>query len=323
MNMNVQSLNWGFSPALGEHRVLHAGKWRPARSIGWMVFLIFAIMLVFGPTVEALSHVLPARQPVRFFLKVFGAALVLGTYAILVRFGEDRPPNELAISAAPVGLLAGLLIGFVMFAVVMAIALVFGLYDVTYQGPASAWRAVGLALESGVLEEVLVRGVVLRLVWRAFGPAWGFAVSAILFGVGHIANPSATLFTTACVAIEAGIMLGSFYALTGRLWVSIGVHAGWNFTQGYVFGAAVSGGNFGSSIAVSQARKSLPNWLTGGGFGPEASAPALIVCTFVGAAVLWMAWKADRFAIPPAAAKPTSAQTPYSRRCARSKERQC
>lgn len=49
----------------------------------------------------------------------------------------------------------------------------------------------------------------------------------------------ATAFTTACVAIEAGVMLGLFYALTGRLWVSIGVHAGWNFTQGTVFGAAV------------------------------------------------------------------------------------
>jgi membrane protease YdiL (CAAX protease family) len=62
-----------------------------------------------------------------------------------------------------------------------------------------------LALESGILEEVIVRGVVLRLVWRAFGPAAAFIASALLFGVGHFANPGATWLTTACVAIEAGI----------------------------------------------------------------------------------------------------------------------
>jgi hypothetical protein len=177
----------------------------------------------------------------------------------------------------------------------MAIMIASGLYDITYQGPASAWRGAGLAIESSVLEEVIVRGVVLRLVWRAFGPAAAFIVSCLLFGLGHIANPGATLFTTSCVAIEAGIMLGSFYSLTGRLWVSIGVHAGWNFTQGYLFGATVSGGDFGLSIATSTARSAVPSWLTGGAFGPEASVPAFAVCTIVGAAVLWAASRKGRF----------------------------
>jgi membrane protease YdiL (CAAX protease family) len=41
--------------------------------------------------------------------------------------------------------------------------------------------------------------------------------------------------------VEAGLMLASFYLLTGRLWMSIGVHAAWNFTQGWLWGARVSG----------------------------------------------------------------------------------
>ena len=168
-------------------------------------------------------------------------------------------------------------------------------YDFAYHGPVSAWKSVSLAIESGVFEEVLVRGVVLRLMWRAFGPWWAFLISGALFGAGHIGNPGATAFTTACIAIEAGIMLGSFYALTGRLWVPIGVHAGWNFTQGYLFGTAVSGGNFGDAIAKSTARNDLPHWVTGGSFGPEASLPAFAVCMAVGVATLWMSWKAGRF----------------------------
>jgi membrane protease YdiL (CAAX protease family) len=37
------------------------------------------------------------------------------------------------------------------------------------------------------------------------------------------------LFAVFCISLEAGVMLGAFYALTDRLWVSIGVHIGWNF----------------------------------------------------------------------------------------------
>ena len=83
-------------------------------------------------------------------------------------------------------------------------------------------------------------------------------------------------------------MLGAFYALTGRLWVSIGVHVSWNFTQGYLFGAAVSGGDLGVSLATSIADPGQPLWLTGGAFGPEASLPALLVCSSVGFAALWV-----------------------------------
>lgn len=264
-----------------------------------MVALMFAIALAFGPSMEALAHKLPSRPEFQFLAHASGAVIVLATYALLVRLGEDRIPTELSPRAAPFGLLAGVTIGGLLFSAVMMIMIGFHFYDYAYQGPASAWKSVSLTIESGVFEEVLVRGVVLRLMWRAFGPWWAFLISGALFGGGHIANPGATAFTTACVAIEAGVMLGSFYALTGRLWVSIGVHAGWNFTQGYMFGAAVSGANFSDSIARSTARHGLPHWVTGGSFGPEASLPAFLVCMAAGLTALWMSWKAGRFSRNP------------------------
>jgi uncharacterized protein len=291
----VLTLHGGMPPDLGTRRILRSGKWLPLRSLCWMVVMIFAIVLAFGSGMEALSHSLPKQPAYQFLAKVSGALIVLGAYWLLVRLGERRAPNELALKTAPIDIFIGLATGVAMFAAVMAIMIASGFYDLTYHGPASAWRGAGLAIESGVLEEVIVRGVVLRLVWRAFGPLVALVASSLLFGVGHLANPGATLFTTACVAIEAGMMLGSFYALTGRLWVSIGVHAGWNLTQGYLFGAHVSGGDFGDSIATSAARGDVPSWLTGGAFGPEASVPALAICTIVGITVLWAAWRQGRF----------------------------
>ena len=286
--------SWGTNPGLGTLGILVPGKWLPLRTLGWAAATVFAIMLVFGLVTDAASHWLPPLAPLQFLIRAGGALTVLATYAALVKVGERRWPGELAASAAPLDTLAGLAIGLVMFSVVMAILVASGAYEINYHGPAVAWHGAGLAVESAVVEEVLVRGIVLRLMWRAFGPVTAFAISAALFGLGHVGNPGATAFTTACVALEAGVMLGSFYALTGRLWVSIGVHAGWNFAQGYLFGAKVSGGDFGEAIATSAPLNGRPDWLTGGIFGPEASLPALVICLTVGVAILWLAARGSR-----------------------------
>ena len=213
-----------------------------------------------------------------------------------VWLAEGRKPSEIALRPLLPELCIGLMIGAAMFATEMGIMAGFDLYEIRSLGAAPIWTAAGHAVQSGVAEEIMIRAILLRLVWRAFGPWIAFAISAALFGFGHIANPNATVFAAICIALEAGIMLGAFYALTGRIWVSIGVHAAWNFTQGYLFGAAVSGGDFGPAIASSTARPGYPEWLTGGGFGPEASIPGLVVCTTVGLVVLAMAWRAGHFA---------------------------
>ena len=260
-----------------------------------MAVLIGTVLLAYVPGVRAISHALPPQSALKFLARLGGVLVVLGAYTALIRIGEGRKASEIAVAFAPKGLLAGLAIGAILFSAVMAVLVGTGVYDFTWHGPASAWHGAGLAMEAGILEELIVRGILLRLLWRVLGPWVAFAASAVLFGAGHIGNPGATPFSTACIAIEAGLMLGSFYALTGRLWVSIGVHAGWNFTQGYVFGAAVSGGDLGDAIATSAPTGNYPDWLTGGAFGPEASLPALAICTSVGVAVLWLCWRSDRF----------------------------
>jgi hypothetical protein len=63
----------------------------------------------------------------------------------------------------------------------------------------------------------------------------------------------------------------SAYALTRSLWISIALHFAWNFTEGGIFGAAVSGGEINSLLVVPLRG---PKYLTGGAFGPEASVAA-------------------------------------------------
>lgn len=293
---HVLTAGQGIHPLeLGQRRILHPGRLRWLRALGWAVALFFLAAFSSLPTTEILARLLPQTDVTKFAASVAGALAALAAYALAVRLGEGRNPSEIALRPSLPELAFGLLIGAAMFAVVMGIMTAFDLYEVRSLGAAPVWTAAGRAIQSGVVEEIMIRAILLRLVWRAFGPWIAFAVSAALFGFGHIANPNATVFAAICIALEAGIMLGAFYALSGRIWISIGVHAAWNFTQGYIFGAAVSGGNFGPAITISTARPAFPEWLTGGAFGPEASLPALIVCSIVGLVVMGLAWRARHF----------------------------
>lgn len=293
---NLTNIEWVRPIDLGKKRVLQPGHLIWLRSVVWLAFSIFSIAAIFGVTKDAIGNSLwQDGAPLQFVVRCSGLIVALVAYIVLIRVGEARHPAELDLKPAAPQLLVGLAIGTVMFVTVMLILIGSGLYEHRYVGWAPAWKAAGAAIEAGVVEELMIRGIMLRLIWRSFGPVAAFLVSAAAFGVGHLGNDNVTAFAVFCIALEAGVMLGAFYALTGRLWVSIGVHIAWNFAQGYLFGAVVSGEALGPSLAVSQAKSGFPEWLTGGPFGPEASLPALVVCSGVGAVTLLWAWKAGHF----------------------------
>jgi hypothetical protein len=115
------------------------------------------------------------------------------------------------------------------------------------------------------------------LLARAFGVPASLALSSLIFGIAHYHNPHASLLSAISIAVEAGLLFAGFYLLTGRIWISIGAHAGWNFAQGGIFGARVSGFDSDGSLLRSVPLSNAPTWLTGGDFGPEASLIAVII----------------------------------------------
>ncbi|MBA4354790.1 MAG: CPBP family intramembrane metalloprotease domain-containing protein, partial [Novosphingobium sp.] len=86
------------------------------------------------------------------------------------------------------------------------------------------------------------------------------------------------------ISMEAGILLGAAYLWKRRLWIPIGIHAAWNFTQGWVFSVPVSGGRAPTGLFVTSRRGA--EWLTGGDFGLEASVVAMAVATGAGLLLL-------------------------------------
>jgi membrane protease YdiL (CAAX protease family) len=103
-------------------------------------------------------------------------------------------------------------------------------------------------------------------------------VSGLLFGGTHLLNKNATVWGALAIAVEAGLMLGALYVATRSLWPVIGLHLGWNMAEGGVFDTGVSGSGSHTG-SLLHASVSGPHALSGGGFGPEASVFAILVCS--------------------------------------------
>jgi uncharacterized protein len=244
------------------------------------VRLVVLLVVFFGAS-SLIALVVPATTGAPFWCLVLGlvfAVLALLLYQGAVRFTERRGVDELRWLDAPRGLLRGTGGGILLFTATIALIAVFGGYRIT--GGGSFWDAVaalGVMAAVAVGEELVFRGVLLRLVEELAGTRAALVISAVLFGGTHLLNPHATVWGALAIAVEAGLMLGAAYVATRSLWVPIGLHLGWNFAETGIFGATVSGGRT-ESLSLLHSSMPGPEIINGGGFGPEASVFALLVC---------------------------------------------
>lgn len=250
------------------------GRWSFVRLLVFPVVLIAAYI---GLQMARAAIVPRAPGPAHDLLSLACAAgLALGmfaVYALLVRGLEARAPREIGPATAAPNLVAGVALGAGLFVCVYIVLALMGVVRIEgLTGQPGVWVAMAGALAAAVGEELAIRGGLFRVVEDMAGTLSAVLVSAIIFGLLHAANPGASLVSSAAIALEAGVLLGLAYALTRSLWLPIGLHFGWNFTEGGVFGAAVSGGQ---SHGLVRATLAGPDLLTGGAFGPEASVVAV------------------------------------------------
>ncbi len=267
------------------------------KSLVWRIIhfppitLIVAFGVMAGASVIAtnLAAAIGARSNGQW--AIVGGAIVAAVFVIAyIGFGrlvEHRQVTDLSLKGALVELLAGIAIGVVLFSSVAGVMALLGAYEVVGTQPASVlYPIIGISIVSGVTEEIMLRGLFFRIIENWLGSWVALVLSAALFGALHLGNPNASWLAGAAIAIEAGVMLAAIYMVTRRLWAAIGLHAAWNFTQGGIYGIAVSGFEVKGLLVP---RITGPELLTGGDFGAEASLPAMLICTAFGIALLVVA----------------------------------
>jgi len=273
------------APSLARRVIAHPAS---LLLIGFAVMVAMAGLVSIGINRLFDLFDIATNTPLRTFGAVCTAVLFIATYKGYKRWIERAPDRELELAGAGRELALGLVGGAVLFSIMTGIvALLGGIEIMGLRGMGAFWSMAGVAVFSGVFEEILLRGIVLRQLEVWLGSWIALALSSALFGALHIMNPGATWFSSLAIAVEAGILLGAAYMLTRRLWLAIGIHAAWNFTQGWVFSVPVSGGEAPLGLLIT--RRVGPEWLTGGDFGLEASVVAMVVATLAGVILLLLA----------------------------------
>ncbi len=271
------------------------------RVLAFPLIRLLLILLLFGALITPL--VLVFHPPLSMWrivaLNWILVALLLVAIAVVERLtvGESLAATGFGRRNALRDLALGALLGGALFSVVIAELAISGLYTIVATHATQALAAaVLLVLPAAAFEELLFRGVIFRLIERWAGTWAALAVSALLFGLAHGANPGATWVSTIAIALEAGILLAAAYVVARNLWFPIGLHFAWNFFEGPIYGTQVSGHDFGASLFA--AHIAGPALLTGGAFGPEAGLGAMLTCVVVAVVLLVVAVRRNQI-IPP------------------------
>jgi uncharacterized protein len=267
----------------------------PRLRAGWRLaiqtILMLALMVILGIPAEIIASLAPQNSSDALFIILnVGVELVAfaGSIYLARRFLDRRSFGSLGFKldrrVLP-DLLAGIAITFVMMGLIYVAMRSLGW--IRFNG--FAWQSDPLPVVLGQLvlffvlftvvgwqEELLFRGYQLQTIASGMNLFWGVILSSAIFGALHLTNPNATWVSAAGIFF-AGLFLAQGYLRTGQLWLSIGLHIGWNFFEGVVFGFPVSGI---ASYQLLRITASGPERWTGGAFGPEAGLivlPALAV----------------------------------------------
>jgi uncharacterized protein len=256
----------------------------PRLRAGWRLLLqtilIFLFGMIIGIPVFLLLLVFPNAINSLLFGQVSQVIVVTASVFVARRLFDRRSIASLGLKLnrqALTDLVVGILITMPMMGLIYVIQWAAGW--LTFES--FAWQTDSLStvlLETlitfvvfvlvGWNEELLSRGYHLQTLESGLNTFWAVFLSSAVFGVMHLANPNSESKWLVTIGILlAGIFLAYGYLRTRQLWLPIGLHIGWNFFEGAVYGFPVSGL---STYRLTRVSIDGPAMWTGGPFGPEA-----------------------------------------------------
>jgi membrane protease YdiL (CAAX protease family) len=137
-------------------------------------------------------------------------------------------------------------------------------------------------VEVAFLEEIACRGFLYDYIDARRGVFVAIVGSSVLFAALHSFNPHVSARAVAFL-IPAGLMFAAARYATDSLWLGVGMHLGWNFSEGWLFGTPVSGLHVSPLFRFRSAGNEL--W-SGGSFGPEAGLSVVVVVTVIAVVLL-------------------------------------
>jgi len=265
----------------------------------WKALLFMSIWVaLYAPQLLSPSGPTPtlSQSTVYFFIIIqqfIFIPVLIGETAFSTRLLDQRPFKSVGVALHSGWLRdlgAGWLIGIVMIGVVTLLVVVtrqeaFYWDHLDFTGTITALaQGAFLYLLAAFFEELMIRGYPFQALLREY-PEWiCVVVMSIVFAAFHNANPNFSWLAFVNTFI-AGIWLSIAYLKTRSLWLATGLHTGWNFAMGVLFGYPVSGTTRPTGTLLGNIVRGN-HWVTGGDYGPEGGFVATVII-IIGAYWLW------------------------------------
>ena len=256
----------------------------------WACVLGFVLFIV-GQTVMYLVLAVIGRAAGLFSSDIWNTAILyLAFFGVWIMFFLNAllKKNRPLLKAYGTGLrgnripelLIGILVGFLMNGVLILFAIMHGdihLYFDRFSIGAFLFLFVSVFIQSAA-EEIMCRGFIYHRILRTYRGQYFAAalINGIFFGLIHITNNGATPIAIIDIMI-CGIEYSALVYYFDSVWMAMGMHAGWNFTQSILAGLPNSGNVFPYSIFRLDAATATNSFFYDVGFGVEGTIPSIII----------------------------------------------
>jgi membrane protease YdiL (CAAX protease family) len=270
----------------------------PLTKIILALILCMAFVIIGQQIAGKLLGLTPLDKNYRNLIKgIIVSSLAITSYLIFFKNYEKRKVTELSTNGIARNLIVGTLIGAVLQSLTILVIYLNGSFSIISVNPVSSIIIpLTIAFTIAILEEILIRGIIFRVMEEKLGSYIALIVSALIFGALHLPNANSTLLSALCIAVEAGLLLGAAFMYSRNLWFPIALHFAWNFMQSGIFGAITSGNEKTNSLLVTKIEGST--LITGGEFGPEGTIQAAIFCTIATVVLLILCHKENKIILP-------------------------
>lgn len=140
----------------------------------------------------------------------------------------------------------------------------------------------------GFEEEFITRSVLMNYLGALKNPRTGIIANSLIFAILHLGNSYFNLIAFFNIFLM-GLVFSMLFYIRDSIYISAAAHSMWNFLQGNFFGINVSG-IITSKNTIFLSESVGNKWISGGGFGIEAS----LVVTIVEILALYFLYKKAR-----------------------------
>lgn len=238
-----------------------------------------AILVVTGVvskliTKPILTALIPSLEIGSTIGALISTLVMVTTYLFLMKYYEKRGWSEFSIRAMFGESGGGFLLGFGVISLEVLVLYLLGHYEIIETHSFGSFLPnITMIFGAAMLEELIFRGLLFRILDDWKGLTVALIVSSVLFQLPHFMNPN-EYYLPALLGVLFGLVTAILYAYTRRLWLPFAFHFGWNLAQP-TFGTNLSG--IDEFPVLFEARMEGPELLTGSAFGIEDSILSLVV----------------------------------------------